>query len=179
MPNPIESERRRPGAHGTPIRLADGQVWLLAAPVFRVGHEGLTRPAVDRALDRIFETLTLDGLVSLEDAWAAARALLLRNYRLDDDEAAQLLSVSPGAESQTLVDAVLAALLGSGDVERTYSSWVRASLLANGLAQAEIPSADLPNVLAILLATGRTVPVDQFIDACRAARDDAALESQV
>jgi hypothetical protein len=179
MPRLIESERRKPGAYGTPIRLADGQVWLLAAPVFKVGREELTRPRVDRSLDRIFETLTLVGRVSLEDAWAAARVLLLRNYRLDDDEAAQLLSVSPGAVSQALVEAVVFALLGSGDTERTYSSWVRASLLANGLAQAEIPSADLPHVLSILQATGRTVPVDEFVDACRAAQDDAALESLI
>lgn len=179
MSRPIESERRRLGADGMPIRLADGQVWLLATPSYRAGRGGLTRPDVDEVLDRIFESLSLDGGVSLEDAWSAARVLLLRNYRLDDDELAQLLSVSPGAESRDLADAVVSALLGSEDGERTYSRWVRASLLANGLAGSEIPAGDLPNVLSILVATGRTVPLDQFVDACRAARDDAALESLI
>ena len=50
------------------------------------------------------------------------------------------------------------------------------SLLANGLAPAEIPSSALQDVLSILMATNRTVSPSQFVDACRAARDRDSLE---
>jgi hypothetical protein len=178
-PEPLEPERRRPWASGTPVRLADGATWLLARPVFRPRRGDLTRPGVDPPLDRIFDKVALGEGVDLQDVWEAAWALLRANYHLTDDELSRLLSVAPGEESRCLADSVLEALFGPGEPVRTYSNWVRASLLANGLGESDIPAADLPNVLAVLVATGRTVPVDRFVDACEAANECACLESLV
>ena len=51
-PERDERSRRRPGASGTPIRLADGCEWMLVDVVFRPSPEGLTRPLIDGLLDR-------------------------------------------------------------------------------------------------------------------------------
>jgi len=179
MPELTERARRKPGAAGTPVRLADGQIWLLATPTFRPGQRPLTAPAVDGPLDRIFDRLALGDGVLLQDAWAAAMVLLRANYDLGVDELAELLSISPGAEGAGLVGAVLDALFGPEAAERSYSDWVRATLLANGLDAIAIPADDLPNVLAMLVATRRAVPATRFVAACRAASTRAALETLV
>ncbi|MCA1684592.1 MAG: hypothetical protein LC745_01120 [Planctomycetia bacterium] len=54
-----EPDRRKPGADGTPVALADGQLWLLANPTYRPRSAGLTRPQVDQTLDRISGNLDL------------------------------------------------------------------------------------------------------------------------
>ena len=109
----------------------------------------------------------------------AARALLKENYDLTDEEITPLLSVAPGPESQALTNAVLDALFGPEESTRTYTDWVRASLLANGLDAAELSARDLPNVLAILVATNRTIPLSRFADASQAAGERRALEPLV
>lgn len=179
MPEPIERERRKPGAEGTPAGLADGQLWLLANPTYRPRPGGLTRPPVDPALDRIFECAVLGERLSLCDLWAAARALLLANYALSEDEAARLLSVSEGPESRALAGHVLDALFASDGAGKTYTAWARASLLANGLGRQEVPAGDLVNVLAILVATNRTIPLSKFADACRLLDERARLETLI
>ena len=176
---PTEPSRRRAGAAGVPLRLADGRSWLLARPSFRAGRGSLTSPPIDRPLDRIFEHLALHDSVLLQDVWEVAIALLSANYDLGREEIADLVSVAPGAESREFVDAVLDVVFGSESAERTYTNWIRASLLANGLDAAEIPADDLPNVLAVLIATKRTVPAARFVDACRAADARSSLESLI
>jgi hypothetical protein len=178
-PDPAEAERRKPGAAGTPAVLADGQTWLLANPVYRAGAESLTQPPVDGPLDRAFESAVLNESLTLCDVWLAGRALLKANYELKDDEVARLLTVSPGEDSRTLASVVLEALFGSERREKTYTAWVRASLLANGLGGAKIPAADVTNVLAILAATNRTIPLSRFADACRAMDERARLETLI
>lgn len=175
----IEHERRKPGARGTPVRLADGHVWLLANPSFRPRPEGLTRPQVDGPLDRIFESTVLNEGLSLFDLWSVGRELLKDNYSLSDDEAATLLSVSAGGESRSLAIEILGALFDSGQVGRTYTAWVRASLIANGLDRVSIPAQDLSNVLTILVATNRTIPLARFADACRLSDERARLETLI
>jgi hypothetical protein len=164
---------------GTPVRLSDGRGWLLASPVYRPGLDGLTIPRVDRPLDRVIDHLALGEDLGLEEIWEAARAMLKANYELNDDEIAELLSVAPGPEAHALAEGVLGAMIGPEDATRTYTDWVRASLIANNLGSAEIAARDLPNVLAILVATNRTVPIDRFADACRAAGERQALEALV
>ena len=159
--------------------LADGQYWLLAGPTYRPRAEGLTRPMVDRPLDRIFECAVLNEGLSLSDLWEAARGLLKANYELSDDEVAQLLSLSPGPESRALAGHVLDALFGADLAGKTYTAWVRASLTANGLGLSEIPARDLVNVLAILVATNRTIPLSRFADACRLLDERARLETLI
>ena len=179
MPDLREHERRKPSARGTTLQLADGQRWLLANPAYRPGADSLTTPCVDGPIDRIFEGLVLEESLSLADIWEAARVLLKANYHLDDRELASLLGVEPGAESQRLASAVLEALFGSDQEAKSYSDWVRASLHANGLAASEIPARDLPHVLAILVATQRTVPLSRFADVCKKANERASLETLI
>jgi hypothetical protein len=179
MEDPVEHRRRKPGAAGVPVRLADGQLWLLAVPSYRARTEGLTRPPVDRPLDRIFECAVLDEGLDWGELWSAARELLKANYDLSDDELAQLLTVSSAAEGKALAAEVVRALFGPEQGERTYTRWVRASLLANGIGEAEIPAHDLPNVLAVLVATNRAVPLSKFTDACRLLDERARLEALI
>jgi hypothetical protein len=175
----VENERRKPGARGRLVKLADGGPWLLAEPSFRPTPAGLTQPDVDPEIERFHEQIILGDDVSLVDVLAVARTLLLVNYNLTDDEVADLLEVEGGPEAESLARAVLESLFGPDDRVRSYVDWVRASLLANGLALSEIPASAINDVLTILMATNRTVPPSQFIDACRAARDRDSLERLV
>jgi hypothetical protein len=52
-------------------------------------------------------------------------------------------------------------------------------LIANGLSLVEIQARDLANVLAILTATNRTIPLSAFADACQAADARTRLESLI
>lgn len=179
MREPIEHERRKPGARGRLVRLADGRPWLLAEPAFRPTPDSLTRPDVDRPIDRFHEQIALGDDLALADIHGAARVLLLANYDLTDDELGELLEVEAGAEAEALARSVLESLFGPEGRDRSYADWVRASLLANGLAMAEIPASAINDVMTILLATNRTVPPSQFVDACRVARDRDSLERLV
>ncbi len=174
-----EPSRRRPGATGLPVLLADGSSWLLAIPRYRPGGGPLTDPDVDDELDRLFERSALGGEVALADVWSAARALLEANYRLSDDEFSELAGLAPGAESRAFAATVLEALFGPSQAARSYTDWARASLLANAIVPEAIRPGDLANVLAILVATKRTIPASQFIDASRAAEEQAILETLI
>ena len=179
MSRPIELHRRKSGVDGTIVTLADGQPWLLARPTYQACRGGLTQPHVDGPLDRMFESTVLSEGLSLCDVWEVARELLKRNYDLSDDEACDLLSVAPGAECKALASAILDALFGTQESEKTYTAWIRASLLANGLGRVDIRAGDLSNVLAILVATNRTIPLSQFADACRLMDERARLEALI
>ena len=174
-----EHRRRRPGARGSFVRLADGQLWLLAEARFRPRRDALTRSDLDREIDRFHEQIILGNELLLVDIMGVARRLLLVNYELRDDEAADLLEVDPGEEAEVLARSVLESLFGPDQRARGYVDWVRASLLANGLAPTSIPASALHDVLSILMATNRTLPPAQFIDACRTVRDRDSLERLV
>lgn len=179
MANPVEHERRKPGVDGIPVLLADGRRWLLATPIFRPRLAGLTTPSVDEPLDRIFEGEVLGEGFDLSDLWQVARQLLTANYELTDDELSGLVSTTSGAESRTLATGIVQALFGVAHEGRSYTDWVRASLLANGLGCIDIPAHDLTNVLAVLVATNRTIPLPSFADACRLMDEHARLESLI
>ena len=178
---PLEFDRRKPGACGTFVTLADGQAWLLAQPSYRPKADGLTTPDVDRPLDRVFECSILNEPFSLCDLWEVARKALKANYELSEDELANLLSVSPGQEAESfgkaILEAILEAILASEIAEKSFTNWVRASLLANGLGQTDVPARDLLNVLTILVATNRTIPLSRFADACRLQDERNRLET--
>jgi hypothetical protein len=161
------------------VTLADGQSWLFARPTYRPDAEALSRPPIDQALDRIFERVVSNQGLSLGDLWEVARELLRANYDLSEHELARLLSVAPGFESRRLAADVLDAVGGTEAGEKTYTAWVRASLLANGLGAADVPARDLANVLAILVATNRTIPLSRFADACRLLDERARLEALI
>ena len=176
MRDPIEHARRKPGARGRPVRLADGQPWLLAEPIYRPRPEGLTTPDVDAAIEQFYERIVLGEEIALSDVLAAARSLIRANYELTDAEVAALVEVDAGPEAEALARAVLDSLFGPDQETRGYVDWVRASLLANGLSASEIPASALNDVLSILMATNRTVPPARFVDACRAALEREARE---
>ena len=171
-----EPTRRKPGAKGVSAILADGQPWLLAEPTFRPKVGSLTTPDVDELLDRFYERIILGDDLPLDDLLAITRVLLLVNYDLSDAEVSHLLDIDAGAEAETLARVISAALFGPEHRVRSYTDWVRASFLGNGLTTAEVPASALNDVLTLWLATGRTVPPAQFIDACRAARDRESRE---
>lgn len=179
MPPVQEIDRRLPGASGLPLRLADGSAWLLARPAFLAGGRPLTRPDVDDAIDRIHEHMTLGEEIPLVTIWDAAARLMRANYRLDPDELADLLELAPGDEAEAFATAVLDALFGPEDRARSYQDWVRASLLANGLGSCAIGGDELNDVLATLVATGRAVRPERFVDVCRAAEERSSLEQLV
>lgn len=175
----LEVIRRKPGADGTTVTLADGNVWLFANPRYQASAEGLTEPLIDSALDQIFESSILNQKIPVALFFEVARKLLLANYDLSEMETSRLLSHSSGDESQVFAEKVLCAIFGSDRSDKTYTSWVRASLIANGLDHAMIPAQDLINVLSILIATHRTIPLSCFADACRLADTKARLETLI
>jgi hypothetical protein len=159
------------------VTLADGQAWRLAEPVFRPRLTGLTEPDVDRPLDRIFESSVLNEPMNLCDLLEVARNSLKANYNLSEDELKRLLSVSPGQAAQGLGDEILEAIFVSESAEKSFTSWVRATLLANGLGNTDVPARDLLNVMTILVATNRTIPLSRFADACRLQDERVRLET--
>ena len=171
-----EYDRRQPGARGIVATLADGHSWLLAEPTFRPKSGPLTTPDIDSALDRFYERIILGDDLPLDDLLGVARILLLANYDLSDLEANTLLDVDAGVEAETLARVISEALFGPEHRVRNYTDWVRASLLGNNLTTSEIPASAVNDVLTLLLATGRTVPPVQFIDACRVAQDRESRE---
>lgn len=173
---PPELLRRKPGARGRPIRLADGSDWLLPDARYHVGPGALTRPDLDAWVDRFHEQMTLGEEIALADILLVARSLLLVNYELDDEELAELLTVAAGMEAERMTGDVLAALFGAGDRSRGFTDWARVSLVANGLAGLELDPAAIQDVLMILVATGRAIPSVSFIDSCRIAADRESLE---
>ncbi len=171
-----EHDRRKPDAQGVAAILADGQPWLIAEPTYRPKSGPLTTPDIDSALDRFYERIILGDDLPLDDLLGVARTLLLANYDLSDLEAGALLDVDAGDEAEALAGAISEALFGPEHRVRSYTDWVRASFLGNSLTTAEVPASAVNDVLTLLLATGRTVPPAQFIDACRAAQDRESRE---
>ena len=171
-----EHDRRKSGAQGVSAILADGQLWLLAEPTFRPKAGPLTTPDIDSALDRFYERIVLGDDLPLDDLLGVARTLLLANYDLTNLEANSLLDVDAGDEAKALAGAISEALFGPEHRVRGYTDWVRASFLSNDLTTTEVPASAVNDVLTLLLASGRTVPPAQFIDACRAAQDRESRE---
>jgi hypothetical protein len=174
-----EQARRKPGASGIPVTLSDGAKWLFASPVFKASQAALTSPNIDKLLDRIFEKLVLEKSVPLVEVMSAAGLLLKANYHLADEELSDLLEADIGGESNQLVEAILEVLFGPAQAPRSYSHWIRASLLSNGLGATTIDARELPHVLALLVSTGRSIPLSGFADACTAAVENERLEALV
>lgn len=147
---------------GIPIRLADGNEWLLA----RVGSV----PEAAWLRNEMFRSMALSESIRSVLLVIAADFALRLNYDLAEDEVAKLLDHSEGwsfrdeSECGKGVDAVVGAYLPNfEDCEFDYDDWLRSTLIINGIAPGSIPSDDLPAVLAQLVALGRAVPLDRLV----------------
>ncbi|WZO98176.1 hypothetical protein EP7_005232 [Isosphaeraceae bacterium EP7] len=174
-----EAGRRLPKARGTPVLLADGGEWMLARPRLMGDRGSLSEPDVDDALDRIFDGLVLGEPIDPRTIRVAARSLLRPNYDLSEAEAESLVAVPPGPPMRALAATLVESLFGARPGVASFTGWARASLQANGLGGVSIDAGDLSPLLAVLSATGRTIPLADFADVCRDAEERIHLESLV
>jgi hypothetical protein len=152
---------------------------MLSRPRLRIDRGALTEPDVDDALDRIFDGLVLGEPIDARTIRVAARSLLRPNYDLSEAEAESLVAVAPGPALMALASALTESLFGVRPGGASFTGWARASLQANGLGGGPIDAGDLSSILAVLSATGRTIPLADFADACRDAEERLHLESLV
>lgn len=174
-----ETVRRRINAQGTPVLLADGTFWLIASPLVSFTGSTIIDLDVDKIIDGLFESAVTQHGVSYSQIKILGKRLLQANYELSESEADWLLSVSSDPERENVSTVILETTFSMESARRTYSSWIRATLLANGLSLTKIPFPDLLNVLTILIETRRTVPLSSFADICREVDESTALESLV
>jgi hypothetical protein len=159
LDTPLTPEARaKRGARGIPAVMGDGEEWLL--------FQDSLSPELDGYRDRLFDSSTLTKKVGMDDVREVAWFLLKLNYSLTGEEAASLV-VNAGQKG--LAEAVMDALLWPDGEHKTYTTWVRSSLLTNGLVPESIPPEILPSVLLQLVQTGRAVPADEFISSAVAA----------
>ncbi len=176
---PHEVERRRPGATGTFILLANGEEWLLSNVSISLTSTDLMTPKIDDVLNRIFESMMLEGRVSLSEIWSVAIVLLRINYNLSDAEIYQLLELKLGAECDKFAEDILQIALVFEPGSKGFTDWIRSSLIANRIDPSQLSVRDVPNVLEILVATNRTIPLASFADSCLVAQERQLLESLV
>ncbi|MDX2038870.1 MAG: hypothetical protein SFX72_19650 [Isosphaeraceae bacterium] len=161
------------------MRLADGSEWILRHPSYRPTGSSLTDPDIDGPLDRLYDSIVIEQQASLIDVWEIARRLIEPNYDLEAPEIEQLLEVAEGPECQSFVESILGVLFGRRDRERSYTEWIRASMMSNGIDVIQTSGDRLSEVMGVLVSTGRTIPAGKFIEAHAVASDLAALESLV
>lgn len=120
MPIDEQACRRADFCGGIPVKLADGQMWTLprvrrryvSAPDhpdgFRVVIAGLG-PDYAALADAAYAAETPKDVIRTE--LALARALLLRNYTLDEEQLAELIQFEYGADPDPDCAAMRAAFL--------------------------------------------------------------------
>lgn len=165
---PIPEERELEGCHGVAVVLSDGRPWLL--------HPGGLLNALDDLRDKIDDSSRMSGKVDMAHVREAAYRLLAANYELSVEEAVALIR---GADPDALVGSVGEAIFGPSEQRRTFTTWAGASLIANGIDPDSVPTPLLAQVLDILTATGRTIPLDKYIDSAVAAKKVAGWRARV
>jgi hypothetical protein len=167
--HPDPAERLREGATGIEVTMGDGRTWLLA-------HCGLAK-GLTAVRDRMFDSLIVYDEASGEDILEGCFYALRINYNLTDEEFAALVNATDPA---TIFDGVIEAVLPTacGD-DRTYTGWARASLLANGIKPIDVPAGDMRNVLDMLVATNRTLPLNKFVESARHAAARATIRGMI
>ena len=168
------AQRRKPGASGTPILLGDGRTWLMPSPSYVAGYSSLSKPDIDQHLDNCFDAAINQAMIGWRDLFGAARELLKVNYFVTDEELMGLFTFEAAA-AKTFASTFMDIMFGPEDPDKTRTLWIRATLLANGLGGLLILPEDLQNVLDILVATKRTIPLEQFADACLDAAERRSL----
>jgi hypothetical protein len=164
----IPETRMKDGADGVAVVLSDGNTWLLA--------DGGLANVLDGPRDSIDDDARLNGQVQVSEVRRVAFILLKANYELSDSEAAGLILE---VDHQVLTDAVSTALFGPSGGHQTYTAWATSAMLANGLDPEKIPWRFRAHVLSHLVATGRAIPADQFIDSAIAGPKLRAARARV
>jgi hypothetical protein len=158
-----KSRARHAGIVGVPLEVA-GQTWLLA-------HGGL-RLAMREGRDSLFDDWIYSSQVDVFDCRALAFRLLRINYDLAEAEGFDLvLSADPSA----LANAVVRAAIPLVAPRKTFTDWAEGALWANGVDPDKVPPHALPHVLAQLIATGRAISFDDYIDSAVGAAKRAAF----
>ena len=154
---------------GIDVTLSDGQEWRLAPP-------GLA-PMLDGVRDEMFDQSVYDQTARMAHVLQVAWVCLLANYRLSDGELAALLTGMTEDQERGLVRAVMDLMFGPGGTYplRTYTDWALTSLYANGLDPKAIPPARIPDVLEMLVKTGRALPQDKWISCVMHAEKRAGM----
>ncbi|MEO6809151.1 MAG: hypothetical protein ABI353_08550 [Isosphaeraceae bacterium] len=156
MCRPVPGNRQKgPSLDGSPVEI-DGQTWTLSAAI----------PELSEVWDRIYDHAVVRGSYDERDVQLAALRLLQANYRLDLDEAVQVVL---SADPADLVPPVEVALFGVDRPYRGYSEWVEVSLLANGIDPAGVPPDRRRAVVEYLAAQGRAIPADEYLSSHKAA----------
>jgi hypothetical protein len=161
-----DARRRHDGIDGTPIEIG-GTTWLLADYV----------PLLGAVWNRLFDQAVIDGRYEPDDVHKAAMHLLIENYRLSASECAVLLLAAPlgsaDEEHPGLVAAVERAMFGEDQEQyrscRTYSQWMRLSLLANGLDPEKVPARDRRPLVLYLVAAGKAAPPELWVGSAATA----------
>lgn len=167
----LPEKRRKDGRPpGVPVVLSDGLTWQLP-------FVGL-HPVMDPVRDRVFNDVTWSRQASMQDVMLAAWMMLLEDYDLSREEAAELVVVGKD-RGQQLVDAVIDAMFGpcmtDGTVE--YSQWARGAMLANGLDPEAIPKDMHQVVLGHLVGSGRALAACKVVGSAIALRKRQNLDS--
>jgi hypothetical protein len=155
----------KPMATGLPYEIG-GRVWILPDFV----------PEFADVWNAVYDANLLAGSYDRGDLRACGLRLIEANYALPLDD---ILTVVWSCDPRELVPAVEVALFGPEKTRRTWTSWARSSLLAAGLRPNEIHPADLRDVLAQLVATGRAVPAEKWISSAEYRAYRAKIDESV
>jgi hypothetical protein len=184
VPRLDERSLRRAGfAEGRRVELCDGQEWTI--PPARIRIRG-ARSEADDALDLIMDSAgeRIDIEVSHLAAWVTvAAALLQRNYTLSCAQVAELLdfdaSDPKNGERWTAIRRAILGVDPDGDRPyRTFSRWVRFSLLINDI-DADLTPCEASEYAYALLAMGRTVSAAEYCDFTRVSSQEQAFEELI
>ena len=167
-PEPATADRQlpdaaaslRPDARGTAVEII-GQSWTFAD----------YPPDLSPVWDSLYDLAVISGEYDTGDLRVAALRLLLACHDLPTDDALGLVWL---ANPNDLAAAVSNAMTGAAR-PNTWTSWLRASCLANGLNPDRIPGPDLLDVVDTLVATGRAIPADKWISTAVGASGRAAI----
>lgn len=151
---------------GIPMRLADGNDWLLA----HMGNAEGGGPLRNQLCDSVF----FAGRLPATLLHPLVHHALAINYEISEKETFDLL-FSEGYSPFKAVDdqpapvkAVVGAWLPSEeDCEFEYDDWLRSSLIINGIDPATIPADDVPAVVAHLRGLGKIIEPSIFVGAMR------------
>lgn len=165
---------------GVDCDMADGRIWILG----RTSAD----PRLGWLRSRIYEYVSYQDKVLVEDVRLAALLSLLKNYRVSQEEADWLLRrtdtyaidatvggrpVMPGEVSRQIdgkvgghmpVDCIIGATLPTQEpIEFEYEHWLRSTLILNGLDPRHVPKDDMPALLRHLILLGKAIPPEEFV----------------